>query len=93
MEFSGQEFWSGLPFPPPGVLPDPGIESASPVSPALACGLFTSSFMTVVKQDLNLQMEMQMDFLLVRTTGLFISGSFVIQMFNQLLYPFLLTCK
>ena len=28
-------YWSGLPFPPPGDLPNPGIESASPVSPAL----------------------------------------------------------
>ena len=26
MEFSRQEYWSGLPFPPPGNLPDPGIE-------------------------------------------------------------------
>ena len=26
----GQEFWSGLPFPSPGVLPDPGIEHGSP---------------------------------------------------------------
>ena len=26
MEFSGQEYWSELPFPPPGHLPDPGIE-------------------------------------------------------------------
>ena len=33
MGFSRQEYWSGLPFPPPGDLPDPGIE---PVSPALA---------------------------------------------------------
>ena len=32
--FSRQEYWSGLPFPPPGDLPDPGI--ASIVSPALA---------------------------------------------------------
>ena len=31
-EFSRQEYQSGLPFPPPGDLPDPGIE---PVSPAL----------------------------------------------------------
>ena len=30
-----QEYWSGLPFPPPGDLPDPGVE---PVSPALADG-------------------------------------------------------
>ena len=31
MEFSRQECWSGLPFPPPGVLPDPGIDPTSPV--------------------------------------------------------------
>ena len=30
MEFSGQEYWSGLPFPSPGDLPDPGIETGSP---------------------------------------------------------------
>ena len=35
MWFSRQEYWSGLPFPPPGDLPDPGIEPKSPVSPAL----------------------------------------------------------
>ena len=29
MEFSRQEYWSGLPFPYPGDLPDPGIESVS----------------------------------------------------------------
>ena len=40
--FSRQEFWGGLPFPPPGDLPDPGIESRSPVSPALAGGFFTT---------------------------------------------------
>ena len=27
--FSGQEYWSGLPFPSPGDLPDPGIEAGS----------------------------------------------------------------
>ena len=31
LEFSGQEYWSGLPFPFPGDLPGPGIEPASPV--------------------------------------------------------------
>ena len=31
----GQEYWSGLPFPPPGDLPEPGIEPLSPVSPTL----------------------------------------------------------
>ena len=35
MGLSRQEYWSGLPFPPPGDLPDPGIELASPESPAL----------------------------------------------------------
>ena len=35
MRFSRQEYWSGLPCPPPGDLPDPGIEIASPTAPAL----------------------------------------------------------
>ena len=35
MEFSRQEYWSGLPCPPPGHLPDPGIEPTSSASPAL----------------------------------------------------------
>ena len=30
MEFSRQEYWSGLPFPSPGDLPDPGIKPGSP---------------------------------------------------------------
>ena len=34
--FHRQEYWSGLPFPPPRDLPHPGIEPKSPVSPALA---------------------------------------------------------
>ena len=43
MEFSRQEYWSELPFPPPEHLPSPGIEPASPVSPALADKSFTAS--------------------------------------------------
>ena len=35
MGFSKQEFWSGLPFPSPWDLPDPGMEPGSPESPAL----------------------------------------------------------
>ena len=42
MELSRQECWSGLPFPPPGDLPDPGAESTSPASPASAGGFFTT---------------------------------------------------
>ena len=37
-----QEYWSGLPFPPPWDLPNPGIEPVSPASPALAGGFFTT---------------------------------------------------
>ena len=40
MEFSGQEYWSRLPFPPPGDLPDPGIELTSPEAPALQADFF-----------------------------------------------------
>ena len=39
--FSRQECWSELPCPPPGDLPNPGIEPVSPVSPALAGRFFT----------------------------------------------------
>ena len=41
MEFSSQGYWSGLPFLPPGDLPNPGTEALSPASPALAGGFFT----------------------------------------------------
>ena len=43
MGFSRQEHWSGCPCPPPGDLPDPGIEPASPGSPAWAGRFFTTS--------------------------------------------------
>ena len=39
MGFSRQEYWSGLPFPSPGDLPDPGIQ---PGSPALEADALTS---------------------------------------------------
>ena len=42
MEFSRQEYWSGLPFPTPGDLPDPGIEPVSLVAAALVGRFFTS---------------------------------------------------
>ena len=43
MDFSRPEYWSGVPFPSPGDLPDPRIESASLTSPALVGGSFTTS--------------------------------------------------
>ena len=39
VEFFRQEYWSGLPFPPPGDLPSPGME---PTSPVLAGRFFTT---------------------------------------------------
>ena len=47
MGFSRQEHWCGLPYPPPGALPDPGVESASLMSAALADGFFTTSSNTM----------------------------------------------
>ena len=43
MELFRQEYWSGGPYSPPGDLPDPVIEPASLMSPALAGGFFTIS--------------------------------------------------
>ena len=43
MEFSRQEYWSGLPCPAPGGLTHPGIKPLFPTSPALAGGFFTTS--------------------------------------------------
>ena len=43
IEFSRQECWSGVPFPTPGDLPEPGIKPMSLVSPALAGRFFTTS--------------------------------------------------
>ena len=53
MEFSRQDYWSGLPLPSPGGLPDPEVKPLSPVSPALAGRFFTcwasSSLNTKIK--------------------------------------------
>ena len=43
MEFPMQKYWSRLPFPPPGDLPNPGIESTSLGFPALAGRSFNNS--------------------------------------------------
>ena len=52
MGFPRQEYWSGLPFPSPGDLSDPGIKHtslASPVSPTLAGRFFTSKQRSMLK--------------------------------------------
>ena len=43
MGFFKQEYWSGLPWPPPEDLPNPGIKPVSLTSPALAGGFFNAS--------------------------------------------------
>ena len=53
MGFSRQEYWSGLPFPSPGDLPDPGIKSLSPV---LAGGFFTTD---ITLQNLNQSLRLK----------------------------------
>ena len=50
MGFSRQEYWSGLPCPPPGDLLDPEIKPESPVSPGLAGGSFTNSALLEKRQ-------------------------------------------
>ena len=58
-----QGYWSGLPFPPPGDLPDPGIEPLSLMSPALAGSFFTafhhlrSSLLNVIRAHFKIQAE------------------------------------
>ena len=42
MGFPRQEYWSGFPFPPPGHLPNPGVEPMSPGALALAGRFFTT---------------------------------------------------
>ena len=46
MGFFRQEYWSGLPFTPPGDLPNPGIDPMSPAAPALA-GRFSTTELPV----------------------------------------------
>ena len=54
MKFSRQDYWSGLPFPSPGDLPDPGIKPVSPVFLALAGGFFTTVPPGTPRRDVNL---------------------------------------
>ena len=60
MGFPRQEYWNGLPFPPPGDLPDPGTEHTTPVAPALTGGFFTTelpgkSFQTLGLENMHIK--------------------------------------
>ena len=56
-DFFKHKFWSGLPFPTPGDLPDPGIESVSLVSPALAGGFLALRHLGISKNTTNAELE------------------------------------
>ena len=53
MGFSWQEYWSGLPCPPPGDLPNPGIKSVSPVSPELQVNAFPVALSGKILQNIE----------------------------------------
>ena len=80
--FSRREYWSGLPCPPPGDLPNPGIKSASLASPALAGGFFTTSTKSPVCrlffQD-SFKMTNSLFFILINYTSIQIFCLFLIQ--------------
>ena len=62
MRFPRQEYWSELPFPSPGDLPDPGIKPTSPMSPALAGRFFTTelpgkSYLLLLEKQFRWQSE------------------------------------
>ena len=65
MGFSRQEYWSGLPYSPPGDLPDPGIKPSSLMSPALADRFFTTS----ATWEARLIYSMGFDFILSKAMG------------------------
>ena len=54
MGFPRQEYWSGLPFPPPGDLPDPGIK---PMSPTMADRSFTTEQQGKPNTEINKYMN------------------------------------
>ena len=57
--FFRQEHWSGLPCPPPGDLPNPGIEPASHYVPCIAGGFFTTCSMQSGHQWNHLRVQKQ----------------------------------
>ena len=56
MGLSRQEYWSGLPFTPPGDLPYPGVKSTSPVSPPGALRFFTTRVIWEALAKVNLKL-------------------------------------
>ena len=76
MEFSSQEYWSGLPFPPPGDLSNPAIEPESLACPVLAGKFFT----TEPPVNWNLLLIIKMFYAIFRNAHVFISHILVIKL-------------
>ena len=53
VEFSRQEYWSGLPFPPPGDLPDPGIRPRDQTHVSCIAGIFFTIWATKETMEMN----------------------------------------
>ena len=64
--FPRQGYWSGLPFPPPEALSNPGIKPTSPVSPALAGGFFTTETLREIIDAETIKIK---DFCLINLFG------------------------
>ena len=71
MEFSRQKYWSGSPFPPPGDLPDLGIETMSLMSPPLAGRFFTTSAIKLLNPSLALESAVNFASVSLRLEGAF----------------------
>ena len=65
MGFSRQEYWSGLPFPSPGDLPDPGMEPRSPILQAEALTSEPPGNRKDYKKQKNIQIEIWVFFFLL----------------------------
>ena len=74
MEFSRQEYWSGLPFPSPEGLANPGTELKSSVSPALARGFFTTEPPGKYSEDERVQLRSKQSILKDISPGCSLEG-------------------
>ena len=75
MGFSKQEYWSGLPFPSPGDLPDPGIE---PRSPSLQADALPSE--PPGKQSVHSLVTLK---IYIKATGIFYTLVYIINVFQK----------
>ena len=87
MGSSREEYWSGLPCPPPGDLPDPGIEPSSLRSPALAGGFFNTSATWEAKETTQIEKPKKKD-KFIWMSGFFSESKSVLSEKGVLLHSF-----